>query len=112
MDYTGNDFYCDVAIPRKVPLEVCFENDRILAFHHTRPHWPRHIVVVPKQHISSFLALTEEHNELLFEMLGLIQLLATNVVCELGGARIITNLGTYQDSKHLHFHVCAGDPIK
>ena len=24
--------------------------------------------------------------------------------------RILTNLGEYQDSKHLHFHIASGDP--
>ena len=29
-----------------------------------------------------------------------------------GGCRVATNLGRYQDSKHLHFHVGFGDPRK
>jgi histidine triad (HIT) family protein len=27
-----------------------------------------------------------------------------------GSCRVLTNLGAYQDSKHLHFHVNHGDP--
>jgi len=25
---------------------------------------------------------------------------------------VLTNLGRYQDSKHLHFHVNSGDPLR
>ena len=26
--------------------------------------------------------------------------------------RVLTNLGEYQESKHLHWHVCAGEPLR
>ena len=48
-NYLGNDFYCDVAIPHVQELEVMHEDEQILAFHHTKPHWRTHIVVVPKR---------------------------------------------------------------
>jgi histidine triad (HIT) family protein len=35
---------------------------------------------------------------------------AAEVNLEHGGARVLTNLGKYQDSKHLHFHVNSGEP--
>jgi histidine triad (HIT) family protein len=34
------------------------------------------------------------------------------MVAEHGACRVITNLGEYQDSKHLHWHVAAGQPLK
>ena len=34
------------------------------------------------------------------------------VVAEHGGARVLTNLGCYQDSKHLHFHINFGAPLR
>lgn len=33
------------------------------------------------------------------------------VLAEHGACRVLTNLGRYQDSKHLHFHVCSGQPM-
>jgi histidine triad (HIT) family protein len=36
--------------------------------------------------------------------------IAAQFVAEYGGARIVTNLGRYQDSKHFHVHVGADDP--
>ena len=46
---TSEDFYCDEALSRRTPIEVVVETDEVLAFRHTRPFWPVHIVVIPKQ---------------------------------------------------------------
>ena len=37
---------------------------------------------------------------------------AKEVLAEHGACRVLTNLGEYQDSKHLHWHVSAGEPQK
>lgn len=49
MEYSGNDFFCDVALKGLTPLEVILENELVLAFNHTRPAYPIHIVVIPKK---------------------------------------------------------------
>ena len=112
MNYTGNDFYCDIALKDKVPLKKEYESENVLAFHHTRPFWPVHIVVVPKKHISSFTTLTGEDMPILLEIIEVLKTLAAKVEKEHGAARILTNLGKYQDSKHLHLHISSGEPIK
>lgn len=110
MDYDGNDFYCDIALKGLVDLAVEYEDDDILAFHHTRPFWPVHIVVIPKEHVPSLIDLGEFDQTILHKLLVVVQMLAKKVNEEHGAARVLTNLGEYQDSKHLHFHVNSGDP--
>jgi histidine triad (HIT) family protein len=83
----------------------------VLAYHHTRPFWPVHIVVIPKRHIGSLLTL-EAGDALLAEMISVIQQVASRVVAEHGACRVLTNLGEYQESKHLHWHVCSGEPLR
>jgi len=39
----------------------------VLAYHHTKPFWPVHIVVIPKKHIASFVTLTDEDAPILKE---------------------------------------------
>ncbi len=113
ISYQGNDFYCDVAIPRKVALDVLYESEHVLAFRHTRPHWPVHIVVVPRKHISSFTEMGAGNDmEIFQEMVNVMQGIAANVERKHGAARILTNLGRYQDSKHLHFHINSGEPLR
>lgn len=111
MEYTGTDFYCDVAIPGKVALKKEFESEYVLAFHHTKPHWPVHIVVVPKKHIASFTNRSAEDEVGFQEVLKVVREIAAKVEKEHGAARILTNLGNYQDSKHLHFHINIGEPL-
>jgi histidine triad (HIT) family protein len=40
-----------------------------------------------------------------------VRRVATTVLEEHGACRVLTNLGAYQDSKHLHWHVAFGDPL-
>ncbi len=111
-EYTGTDFYCDVAIPRTQALDVVHEDDRVLAYHHTRPFWPTHIVVVPKRHLASFTTVDEGDEQDLRALFGAVQRVARQVESAEGAAAVLTNLGRYQDSKHLHVHVHAGQQLR
>lgn len=106
------DFYCEEALSGRTPITKVLETENVLAFHHTRPFWPVHIVVIPKRHISSLLTLEAGDNTLLIEVFDVIKQIADKVVADHGAARILTNLGKYQDSKHLHFHITSGDPLR
>ena len=110
-DYTGTDFYCDVALKGLVALHKEYESDAVLAYHHTRPFCPVHIVVIPKQHIASFVTLSDEDTPILLEMIAVMNRLAAKVTAEHGAARLLTNHGRYQDSKHLPFHLHRGHPL-
>ena len=94
----------------KTAVNIVRETQNVLAYHHTRPFWPVHIVVIPKRHISSLLTLEEGDTALLLEMLSVVRDVASEVTQEQGACRVLTNLGTYQDSKHLHWHVNSGEP--
>ncbi|ETT47958.1 HIT domain-containing protein [Paenibacillus sp. FSL P4-0338] len=106
------DFYCDEVLSGKTVINKVFETDNILAYHHTKPFYPVHIVAIPKRHISSLLTIQAEEHELLLELIGVIQEVAAQVTEEYGACRVITNLGNYQDSKHLHWHICYGEPLR
>lgn len=106
-----DDFYCDEALSGHTPVKKIFESNNVLAFYHTRPYWPVHIVVIPKKHISSLITLTEKENDILLELFKVIKKIAAKVTKENGACRVLTNLGEYQDSKHLHFHISSGKPL-
>ena len=103
------DFYCDEVFSGKTPVRKVLETDSVLAFHHTRPFWETHVVVVPKTHVDSLLTV---ENDLLIELMDIAKKVAAQVLGEKGAARVLTNLGEYQDSKHLHFHVYSGEKIR
>jgi histidine triad (HIT) family protein len=103
------DFYCEEVLSGRTEVERVLETDNVLAYHHTRPFWETHIVVIPKTHVDNLLTVS---NELLVELMDVVQTVAASLLRDKGAARVLTNLGEYQDSKHLHFHVNSGDRIR
>lgn len=104
------DFYCEEVLSRKTKVDKVFESDTILAFHHTKPSYPVHIVIVPKKHIKDLTAISDPDLPLLSEILKV----ARDIVKTLDlhqGARLLTNLGSFQDTPHLHFHLIQGKTL-
>jgi histidine triad (HIT) family protein len=110
--YDGDDFYCDVALRDIAQLSVVHDSENVLAYHHTRPYWPVHIVVVPKAHVPSLTDLSGADETLLRDLFDVVQKVAADVERDRGAAAVLTNLGRYQDSKHLHVHVSSGQPLR
>jgi histidine triad (HIT) family protein len=106
--HTGDDFYGDVALPSAVDLQVRHEDEWILAFHHTRPYWQEHVVVVPKRHVAALSTLGAEVTDLVTRVLVDLEQVAGALEQRHGAASVVTNLGAYQDSKHLHVHLHSG----
>ena len=108
----SQDFYCDEAVSGRTAVSVVMETDEVLAFHHTRPFWPVHIVVVPKRHVPSLIDLGGADEALLHAVVTVVRRVADQMTREHGACRVLTNLGRYQDSRHLHFHVSCGEPLR
>lgn len=106
------DFYCDEVLSGRTSVQKVSETDNVLAYHHTRPFYPVHVVVIPKKHIASLLTLERDDDGLLLELMDVVKQTAARVQADYGACRVLTNLGRYQDSKHLHFHVCYGEPLR
>ncbi len=105
------DFYCDIALKPGAAIDVVYESEHVLAYHHTKPAWPIHIVVIPKEHIWDVRHITNE--SLIVELMSVAQDILRSKSQEYlveHGARIITNVGKFQDTPHLHFHVVFGNP--
>jgi histidine triad (HIT) family protein len=108
----SEDFYCEQVLSGKTKVETVLETENVLAFRHTRPFWETHIVVIPKRHIASLLSLEKADETLFLELFDVIRKVAERVLETEGAARILTNLGNYQESKHLHFHINSGRQIR
>jgi histidine triad (HIT) family protein len=110
LDY---DFYCDVALKPNAELDVVYESERVLAYHHTKPAWPVHIVVIPKEHIWDVRHINDDMLKLeIFNVLQAILKDYSQEYLDEHGARIITNIGKFQDTPHVHFHVVCGDALR
>ncbi|GFO54002.1 histidine triad nucleotide-binding protein [Geomonas sp. Red276] len=106
------DFYCDKILSGVLQVPLCFENERVFAFHHTNPLWENHVVLLPKKHVESLITLEEADNELLLELMRVAKMIAGDFMDRFGAARVYTNLGEYQSSKHLHWHIGSGKQLR
>ncbi|WP_246288687.1 HIT domain-containing protein [Bacillus haikouensis] len=107
-----NDFYCDEVMSGKTEVKKVYETDNTLAYYHTKPYYRVHIVAIPKKHIPSLTKMEEGDHAVFSELIDTVRKVAGEVEKEYGACRVITNVGQYQDSKHLHFHIASGEVIK
>lgn len=108
MTEQGCDFYCDKILGGLVDVNVYFENEQVLAFHHSNPIWEQHVVLLPKRHIESLISLEASDDALLLELMRTARTIAADFMARFGACRVYTNLGAYQSSKHLHWHIGCG----
>ncbi|MEM7375482.1 MAG: HIT domain-containing protein [Bacteroidota bacterium] len=101
------DIYCEKIIPGKLAVDIVFETDHVMAFHHTNPYWEHHVVIIPKTHIES-LSCYPNHPELNKDFFEAIRVVTAMFENNYGGCRISSNVGNYQTSKHLHWYVHYG----
>jgi len=62
--------------------------------------------------VPSLIDLGDADDTVLHAVLTVVRRVAAEVTREHGACRVLTNLGRYQDSKHLHFHVNSGEPLR
>jgi histidine triad (HIT) family protein len=91
-----------------IPLRRVYETREVVAFHHPRPSWPTHVLVVPKRAVASLLALDD------LAVVEAIVAAAGAAASRLGLAdtpcTLLVNGGAWQDVGQMHFHLIAGDP--
>lgn len=88
-----------------IPLKRLRETDTLIAFHHPRPSYPLHLLLVPKHPWSRLTEMKPVDAEFLRDLFDAIQSLIAEFDLEEKGYRLITNGGPYQDTPHLHFHL-------
>ncbi len=92
-----------------LPVDRLRDTETLLAFHHPRPAYPVHILIVPKRRLANLLDLQTADADFLLELIATVQSLITEFGLETVGYRLITNGGPYQDIPQLHFHLISGE---
>jgi histidine triad (HIT) family protein len=100
--------FCKIAA-HEIDADVVDETETLVAFRDINPKASVHVLVIPKQHLSSASELTGEHGGLLAEMFEMMASIAREESLS-GGHRIVTNIGpdAGQSVPHLHFHLLGG----
>ena len=104
--------FCRI-VAGQIPAKKVYEDEDILAFNDINPARPVHVLVIPKEHITSLATATAEDTPVLGKMLAV----ANGIATEQGspdGFRVIINTGRVgnQEVPHLHLHIVGGpDPV-
>jgi len=104
--------FCKIAAG-EIPSTRVFEDDVCIAFNDLSPQAPRHILIIPRDHVDS-LDTADAKNK---ESLGHLLLAAAEIAREKGfaedGYRVVinTNGDGGQTVFHLHVHLLAGRPF-
>ena len=95
-----------------IPSKKVYEDESCYAFLDIAPQAPVHCLIIPKAHISSADAITEDNANYISAIFTAIPKIAKELGLE-NGYRIITNIGEdgAQTVKHLHFHILGGKKL-
>lgn len=97
--------FCKI-VAGEIPSTKVYEDETVLAFRDIAPAAPVHILVIPKKHIQSAVALEQEDAELIAHIFEVIKTIAKQENLE-RGFRLVSNVGADagQSVPHLHFHI-------
>jgi histidine triad (HIT) family protein len=101
--------FCRIAA-HEIPAEIVRESDRVIAFRDVNPQAPTHILLIPKEHLTSVADLGDEHGDVLVDIVQAASQLAGAEGIADSGWRLVTNVGpdAGQAVFHLHFHLLGG----
>ena len=93
-----------------IPCDRVYENDQVIAFRDVNPQAPTHILVIPREHISTVNDLTAEDKSIVAEMMLAAQAIAKQEGIEESGYRLVMNCneGAGQTVFHIHLHILGG----
>lgn len=101
--------FCQIA-KHTATANIAYEDDDIIAFHDIKPQAPVHILIIPKQHISTMNELDEEQTRLAGKLLVTASKLARQLNLADDGYRVAMNCNRDggQTVYHIHLHFLAG----
>jgi histidine triad (HIT) family protein len=95
--------FCDI-INKKLPADVVYENEKVIAFLDIRPLFPGHVLLVPKFHYETIWDIPQSLSAELFNATKLLSVAVRNAT-QSDGIFIANNNIVSQSVPHFHIHV-------
>lgn len=101
--------FCKI-IKGEIPSKKAYEDDYVYAFWDISPTAPVHILVIPKNHISTLNDITEENSKVISKIYEAIPKIAKENNIDKDGYRVVSNCNKAagQTVFHIHFHLIGG----
>lgn len=102
-----NCLFCKI-IRKEIPASIIYENEDVIAFNDINPQAPVHILIIPKEHISSPYEINENNSALSGKLIEAAAVIAKNK--DLEGYRLVFNCNEIagQTVFHIHAHMLGG----
>lgn len=105
--------FCKI-VKGEIPSEKIYEDELVLAFNDLTPQAPTHILVIPKEHISSANDINDGNYKTIGHIFKTISKIAKEKGFDSDGYRVVNNCGDNggQTVGHIHFHLLAGRQLQ
>ena len=100
--------FCKI-ISGDIPSKKVYEDETVYAFYDINPMAPVHVLIVPKQHISSINEVDETNSAVIAHIYEVAAKLAKELGVSESGYR---GADAGQTVFHLHFHLLGGQKLK
>ncbi len=102
--------FCKI-VKKEVPAKYLYESKNLIVIPDINPAADVHILIISKEHISTFVDIKKEHKDLILEMVEVAQKFIKEKGVE-KKYKMIFNGGSFQLVPHLHWHLVGGDSRK
>ncbi len=101
--------FCRI-VAGEIPAAFVHQDDLVIAFPDIAPRAPTHILVIPREHIVSAVALTDADSTTVGRLFTVAAQVARDAGIADAGYRLVTNIGRAagQTVDHLHIHLMGG----
>ena len=101
--------FCNI-VAGKIPSDIVYQDEEVIAFHDINPQSPVHMLVIPRKHFTSLNDLTYKEKPLMGRIIATANRLAKEEGIAESGYRLVINCGRQggQLVPHLHLHIMGG----
>lgn len=106
----NNDcLFCNI-VEKKIPADIVYESEDIIAFKDIEPKAPIHCLIIPKKHISTINDIDGSNSNIIGLMYEAAAQLARTLNVDKDGYRVVMNCNSNggQTVYHIHLHFLAG----
>ena len=106
----NNDcLFCKI-VEKKIPADIVYESENIIAFKDIEPKAPIHCLIIPKKHISTINDIDGSNSNIIGLMYEAAAQLARTLNVNKDGYRVVMNCNSNggQTVYHIHLHFLAG----
>ena len=91
--------------------KAVYESEHSLAIYPSKPSTQVHILIMTKRHFETVFDITDEHDEVMLDIMKAIQAASREVIALKGACKVQMYLGEFQNTRHFHCHIVYDESI-